>query len=264
MFIWVEKRWNSTTDQKWDDNYLYNGQLRTSCRTTIVIFQQQLCFYIEINGSVKFFRWIVNIVRSSNDSKCQASMWETDADRSWQAFHGKPWTSIQKCFQTIRTRKIQRKAFLFGCSPSQLIWRTWRCMCPHIPLKERTQIRKVRLQKWRHNNGSTAFILTSPKDRNCDVCLRSKIARVPCRRGDNGSIPWAEKFGDLITAEHKIVNEGSESRNNHRFAVVVQDLATQWIQSYLCETKTSQETGNNLRKFLDRRRSPKLFIRTIH
>ena len=37
-------------------NYLYNGQLRTSCRTRIVIiFQQQLGFYIEAKGSVQFF-----------------------------------------------------------------------------------------------------------------------------------------------------------------------------------------------------------------
>ena len=38
------------------------------------------------------------------------------------------------------------------------------------------------------------------------------------------------------------VNEEGESRNNHRYAVVVQDLATQWIQSYPCKTKTAQES----------------------
>ena len=37
--------------------------------------------------------------------------------------------------------------------------------------------------------------------------------------------------GHLITANHKVLSEGCESRNNHRYAVVVQDLATQWIQS---------------------------------
>ena len=31
------------------------------------------------------------------------------------------------------------------------------------PLKERNQIRKVMLQKWRQKNGSTVFILTSLK-----------------------------------------------------------------------------------------------------
>ena len=37
----------------------------------------------------------------------------------------------------------------------------------------------------------------------------------------------AGKLGDMITADHKLLSEGCESRNNHRYAVVVQDLATQ-------------------------------------
>ena len=97
-----------------------------------------------------------------------------------------------------------------------------------------------------------------PKDRNCDVCLRSKITRFRCRRGDEGSIPRAVKFGDLITADHKISNEGSESRNNHRYAVVVQDLATQWIQSHPYKIKTSQETEYSLRKFMEPSQQPKV------
>ena len=44
----MEKRRNTMFDQRCEDNYFYNGQLRTSCRTRIVIiFQQQLGFYIE-------------------------------------------------------------------------------------------------------------------------------------------------------------------------------------------------------------------------
>ena len=98
-----------------------------------------------------------------------------------------------------------------------------------------------------------------PKERNCDVCLRTKITRVPCGRRDEGSIPRAVKFGDLIIADHKVLNEGSESQNNHRYAVVVQDLATQRIQSYPSKTKTSQETGKSLRKFLEPAQKPKVF-----
>ena len=30
-----------------------------------------------------------------------------------------------------------------------------------------------------------------------------------------------QKFGDLITADHKVLNEGGESRNYHRYAVAV-------------------------------------------
>ena len=45
------------------------------------------------------------------------------------------------------------------------------------------------------------------------------------------AVPWVEKFGDLITADHKDFGDKFESRNNHRYAVVLQDLATQWIQA---------------------------------
>ena len=89
-----------------------------------------------------------------------------------------------------------------------------------------------------------------PKDRNCEICQRTKITRAPCRRRNGGAVPRAEIFGDLITADHKVLSDNCESRNNHRYAVVVQDLATRWIQAYPCKTKTSQETQRSLQKFL--------------
>ena len=67
------------------------------------------------------------------------------------------------------------------------------------------------------------------------------------------SILQAEKYDDLITAEHKVFNEGRESRNNHRCAAVVQVLATQWNP---CLAKTSQETEKNLRKFTEAKSYP--------
>ena len=39
---------------------------------------------------------------------------------------------------------------------------------------------------------------------------------------------------------------------------VVQDIATQWIQAYLCKTKTSQETQRSLQKFLESDGKPKV------
>ena len=65
-----------------------------------------------------------------------------------------------------------------------------------------------------------------PKDRNCEICQRTKITRAPCRRRNGGAVHRAENFGDLITAGHKVLSEGCESRNNHRYAVVVHFLAT--------------------------------------
>ena len=98
-----------------------------------------------------------------------------------------------------------------------------------------------------------------PKDPNCDICLKVKITRASCRRRAGTVVPRAEKFCDLITADHKILSEESESRNSHRFAVVVQDLATQWLLSYPCKTKTSQETQKKSpMKFPEPTRKPKV------
>ena len=102
-----------------------------------------------------------------------------------------------------------------------------------------------------------------PKDRNCEICKRTKITRAPCRRRNGEAVPRAEKIGDLITADHKVLGNNCEPRNNHRYAVVVQDLATQWLQSYPCNTKTSQETQKSLMKFLEPTRNQKSFTLTI-
>ena len=69
----------------------------------------------------------------------------------------------------------------------------------------------------------------------------------------------AEIFGDLITVDHKVLSDESESRNNHRYAVVVQDSATHWFQSFPCKTKSSQETQKNWMRFLEPTRKAKVF-----
>ena len=97
-----------------------------------------------------------------------------------------------------------------------------------------------------------------PKDRNCEICKRNKIIRAPCRRRNGEAVPRAEIFSDLITADHKVLSDNCESRNNHRYAVAVQDLATKWIQAYPCKTKSSQETQTSLQEFLEPDRKPEV------
>ena len=103
------------------------------------------------------------------------------------------------------------------------------------------------------------FLLTS---------LKTEIARSvrgPQLQGPRAEDVMAEPYlsqtiyGDLITSDHKVLSDNCESRNNHRHAVVVQDLATQWIQSYPCKTqKTSQKNQRSLQKFLEPDRKPKV------
>ena len=112
--------------------------------------------------------------------------------------------------------------------------------------------------KRREDFGKHSVYTLFPGNRNCEICKRTRITRAPCRRRNGGAVPRAENFGDLITADHKVLSDNCESRNNHRCAVVVQDLATQWIQAYPCKTRTSQETQRSLQKFLEPDRKPKV------
>ena len=98
-----------------------------------------------------------------------------------------------------------------------------------LPVEPRAKGNRVR--------ESTVKIRTFPKDPICDICLKTKTTRASCRRRADTVVPRAEHFGDLIAADHKVLSEESESRNNHRYAVVVQNLATQLLQSYPCKTK---------------------------
>ena len=112
--------------------------------------------------------------------------------------------------------------------------------------------------KRREDLGKHSVYIHFPKDRNCEICKRTKISRAPCRRRNGEAVPRAVNFGDLITADLKVLSDNCETRNNHRYAVVVQELATQWIQAYPCKNKTSQETQRSLQKFLDPERKPKV------
>ena len=105
---------------------------------------------------------------------------------------------------------------------------------------------------------STVFILISLKTEIARSVSGPKITRAPCKRRNGGAVLHAEKFCDLIIEDHKVLSDNCESRNNHRYAVVVQDLATQWNQAYPCKTKTSQETQRSLQKFLETERNPKV------
>ena len=100
------------------------------------------------------------------------------------------------------------------------------------------------------------------KDRNCEVCLRTKITRALCRQRNGEAVPRSHKFGDSITADHKVLSEEGGSRNNHRYSVVVQEWTTQWIQSYPCFNENFSGGPKEFTKsFSSRRKSRKLFFR---
>ena len=55
------------------------------------------------------------------------------------------------------------------------------------------------------------FRLTSRKTEITRSARGTKTTRAPCRRRIGGAVPRAENFGDLITADHKVLSENRES-----------------------------------------------------
>ena len=131
-----------------------------------------------------------------------------------------------------------------------------------------------RVPEHRDSHASFSHELSSEPTRSVDLGKHSvffslperpKLRDLPEDQDHKGSVQkthWqsrasCRKLWWFIAAHHKVLSEGCESRNNHRYAVAVQDLATQWIQAYPCKNKTSQETQRSLQKFLEPDRKPK-------
>ena len=68
------------------------------------------------------------------------------------------------------------------------------------PSSEPTPTRSV---DWCKHSAYTHF----PKDRNCEICQRTKITRAPCRRRNGGAVPRADNFGDLHVYTTQIRNK---------------------------------------------------------
>ena len=95
------------------------------------------------------------------------------------------------------------------------------------------EVSLVPTKKRREDLGKHNVHTHFPKDRNCEICYRTKITRAPCRRRNGEAVPRADNFGDLITAghkvfvpraanfgdlitaDHKVLSDNCESRNNH-------------------------------------------------
>ena len=122
--------------------------------------QCTLLFLLEFTEWCEDFKWIHD--RSAGHGSERNGIAETavrqvnEGTSSLLVLSGLPGSS--------RVGAMECHYYLRKCSGFGGRYRTWRRMCPHRnPPTERSQIRKVRLQKWRHKNGSTAFMLTSAR-----------------------------------------------------------------------------------------------------
>ena len=66
------------------------------------------------------------------------------------------------------------------------------------------------------SSGMCNILTYFPKDGISEICRWIKITRAPHRRRVKNDISRAPKFGDIITADHKVLSKEGELRNNHR------------------------------------------------
>ena len=81
---------------------------------------------------------------------------------------------------------------------------------------------------------------------------KTKTTRARCRikpKKRRDGIAPSTQFGDLTTAEHKILNVENASRCGHKNAVIVQDDFTNWIQSYPMKTEETSYAMSSLQRF---------------
>ena len=85
---------------------------------------------------------------------------------------------------------------------------------------------------------------------------RTNVTRASCQKISLGS-GGQKTCRELRTADHKVVNEDHASRMQHKYAVVVQVLATQWNQYYPCKTKISSRDDEKPSKLHTPRINPR-------
>ena len=92
-----------------------------------------------------------------------------------------------------------------------------------------------------------------PKDPDFDICLKTKITKVSYRRRAGTVVPSA------ITADHKFLVK----KMNSMCRVVVQDLATQWLESYRVKQNLPRRPKRALWSSWSRQGNHKSFTLTI-
>ena len=268
VFIPLKKRSKTSSHQKWQKNWLQSFELCTIFSPWFIY--QRVLPQLHLHQLLHHLHQRIPYLTSTDTPKIQ---YQKEVEVRVKSFGEircmnpqKPKTKI-KMRNAKKYKEICRMNCLIGYRNSERIWlmkvtstEPWgnpeqgsrdTSKSPHeFPTGPRA---KVEPGSGKHSE-NTQF----PKDPNCDFCLKTKRTRASCRRRAGTVVPRAEHLGDLITADHKILSEESESRNNHRCAVVVQDLATHWVQFYPCKTKSSQETQKYQMKFLEPTRKQKV------
>ena len=101
------------------------------------------------------------------------------------------------------------------------------------------------------------FYNNFPKHPGCPVCIAVKTKNSQHRKRNakapegGADVPKAEKFGELITADH-----GDAGRKGQTVSLVVQDRHGVWLQQFASKTKSTKDTKMGLQRFMGPKAQP--------
>ena len=83
-----------------------------------------------------------------------------------------------------------------------------------------------------------------PKCPGCDICDATKMQKTSARivtGKDPEDRPPPAAFGDMLTADHKVMAQDEISKAGDKYALVIVDRFTKWLQAFPCKTKATPE-----------------------
>ena len=215
---------NSTIGPKWEENFLYNGQLTTDCHHVPAAFCQ-------LHRDKR-----ISLIISEK----LGTLSDPEATRGDKHSCVKPMLT-DRDNQATGNREPANEMNREGIS----VW-----LQPFTVNLEDLEAHVLAHSSERANSDSEGDAT------KVEAQKRKHSVHAYFRKNQKRSILRSEKYGDLTTAEHKILNEGRESRNNHRYAVVVQKSVSN--QNFTRDGEEFTKADRN------RRRRQKLSIRTIY
>ena len=120
-------------------------------------------------------------------------------------------------------------------------------MRAHVSQDSDSERPTKKTSKWRKHS----ILILLSRERDCEVCKRSKITKAPYRRRTDEAVPRTEKIEDLITADRKVLNEECkysircrETRSCHWMDSVL----SVWNQNFARDEKVLTEISRAIRK----------------
>ena len=121
---------------------------------------------------------------------------------------------------------------------------------PPPGLEESQESKNERL---RREAASIEHMMTHvPKNPFCSACSRAKTMARPHRANapSDGYGRLPEDFGDEVTADYLSVNPDDLSWHGERFAAVMYDRASRWLQCFPKLSNSAEHTGEAFRSFM--------------